>query len=305
MAGTTTLTRRSRRWHLRYSTAIALFVADLEAARKSPATIHGYRSDLLKFGKVLRRDTVHDITPDVIREAMRLWSSYDLAQNTLFRRQTAIRAFCKWGRKQQRFWMENPTDLVTAIPQAARLPRPFEREEAERIWTLELPAVEDLGRALLFFTGLRVTSICTLSVGSVSGDMRQLRAVGKKGREQVVEAHPILSDKLAAHLITRPGARPYEPLLCYASGRRLTRRTIEKWTQRWGGLAGVVPCVPHRFRHAFGTALLEATNNLRTVQEAMGHASINSTIIYTKIKSTAVRDAILKLPWGRPPEEAG
>jgi integrase/recombinase XerC len=283
---------------VRFSTAIGLFVADLEAAKKSPATVHGYRSDLLKFLLMLRRDTVLDVTPEAIREAMRTWSSRDLAQNTLFRRQTAIRAFCKWGRTQQRFWMENPTDLVTAIPQAARLPRPFEREEAERIWALELPAVEDLGRALLFFTGLRVTSICTLSVGSVSGDMRQLRAVGKKGREQVVEAHPILSDKLAAHLITRSGARPYEPLLCSASERRLTRRAVEKWTKRWGELAGVAPCVPHRFRHAFATALLDATNNLRTVQEAMGHAAISSTMIYTKLRSTAVREAILKLPWG-------
>jgi site-specific recombinase XerC len=282
---------------LRFSTAIDLFIKDLEAAKKSPATVHGYRSDLLKFGKVLRRDTVLDVTPEVIREAMRLWSSYDLAQNTLFRRQTAIRTFCKWGRKQQRFWMENPTDLVDAIPQGECLPRPFEREEADRIWALELPPMEDLARALLFFTGLRVTSLCTLSVGSVSGDMAQLRAVGKKGRVQVVEAHPVLSDKLAAHLVTRPGARAYEPLLCSVTGKRLTRRTIEKWTKAWGEQAGVANCVPHRVRHSFGTDLLEATDNLRTVQEAMGHVSIRSTQIYTRVKSSTVRAAILKLPY--------
>ena len=176
---------------MRFSRAIELFVADLEAAKKSPATIHGYRSDLLKFLLMLRRDTVLDVTPEAIRDAMRTWSSRDLAQNTLFRRQTAIRTFCKWGRKQQRFWIENPTDLVDAIPQGECLPRPFERDEADRLWALELPAVEDLARALLFFTGLRVTSLCTLSIGSVSGDMRQLRAVGKKGRARVEEHHDL------------------------------------------------------------------------------------------------------------------
>jgi len=284
---------------VRFSRAIALFVADLEATKKSPETIRGYTKDLWIFHKTLRRDTVLDITPETIREAMRRWSSDDVAQNTLYRRQTAIRSFCKWGRKQQRLWMENPTDLVDAIPQGECLPRPFEREEADRIWALELPAVEDLARALLFFTGLRVTSLCLLSVGSVSGDMSQLRAVGKKGRVQVVEVHPALSDKLAAHLVTRPGARAYEPLLASVTGKRLTRRTIEKWTKSWGEQAGVTPCVPHRFRHLFGTDLLEATDNLRTVQEAMGHVSIKSTQIYTRVKSSTVRAAILKLPYPR------
>src|SRR5678815_3241368 len=117
MAATQELSRRSRRWAVRFSRAIALFVADLEATKKSPETIRGYTKDLWIFHKTLRRDTVLDITPETIREAMRRWSSDDVAQNTLYRRQTAIRSFCRWGRKQQRLWMENPTDLVDAIPQ--------------------------------------------------------------------------------------------------------------------------------------------------------------------------------------------
>ena len=52
-------------------------------------------------------------------------------------------------------------------------------------------------------------------------------------------------------------------------GRPLDRRTLQKWTRRWGTVAEVPGCTPHRFRHAFGTALLEATQDLRLVQEAI------------------------------------
>lgn len=290
-------TTLSRRWNMRFSKAIDTFIADLEAAKKSPATRHGYQTDLLKLLPLLRRDTVLDITPEALRDAMRTWSSQGLAQNTLFRRQTAIRAFCRWARKQ-RMWAENPTDLMDTIGQAECLPRPFEREEADRIWALELPPVEDLCRALLLFTGLRVEGVCSLTIAAVSADMSQLRAMGKRGRVQMIEVHPILADKLAAHLLTRQGAKPYDPLLARPSGLRISRRTVEKWTQRWGQAVNVLHCTPHRFRHLFGSELLESTGNLRTVQEAMGHASIRSTQIYTRVRSSTVRAAILTLPWG-------
>jgi site-specific recombinase XerC len=281
-----------------FTAAIDLFVHDLEAAKKSPATVRGYREDLHHFSHQLPRDTVLAITPETITSALHAWSARGLGRNTIFRRQTAIRAFCRWGRKQ-RLWLENPADLVDGVHQEECLPRPFEPAEAERIWALELPDVEDLARALLMFTGLRVGSICALNVGGVNADMLQLRVVVKRGRTQAVEVHPILATKLAAHLLTRTGAKAYDPLLCYPSGKRLNRRTIQKWTARWGATCEppVPNCTCHRFRHLFGSTLLDQTSNLRTVQEALGHASIRSTQQYTRIRSSQVREAILKLPW--------
>ncbi len=289
---------------MHFTAAIDLFVTSLEAARSSAATIRGYREDLQHFKNQLPRDTVLAITPETITAALHAWSARGLGRNPIYRRQTAIRAFCRWGRKQ-RLWLENPADLVDGVRQEECLPRPFEPAEAERLWALELPDVEDLARALLLFTGLRVGSICALNVGGVNADMLQLRVVVKRGRHQVVEVHPILATKLAAHLLTRTGAKPYDPLLCYPSGKRLNRRTVQKWTERWGAMAEppVPKCTPHRFRHLFGSTLLDQTSNLRTVQEAMGHASVRSTQAYTRIRSSQVRDAIINLPWGRPPEE--
>ncbi len=286
---------------MHFTAAIDLFVTSLEAARSSAATIRGYREDLHHFSHQLPRDTVLAITPETITNALHAWSARGLGRNTIYRRQTAIRAFCRWGRKQ-RLWLENPADLVDGVRQEECLPRPFEPAEAERIWALELPDVEDLARALLLFTGLRVGSICALNVGGVNADMLQLRVVVKRGRHQVVEVHPILATKLAAHLLTRTGAKPYDPLLCYPSGKRLNRRTIQKWCTRWSELSGVVPCTPHRFRHTLASTLLDQTSNLRVVQEALGHASVRSTQIYTRVRSSQVRDAILKLPWGTPKE---
>jgi integrase len=62
---------------------------------------------------------------------------------------------------------------------------------------LDLPAVEDLARALLVYTGGRVSMVCSLVIGNVSFDPPQLRAVVKGGRTQGIERHPVLADKLA------------------------------------------------------------------------------------------------------------
>lgn len=288
---------------MRFSDAIDKFRDDLEAQKKSPRTYEGYRHDLLKLRALLPRDTVYVLTLDVLREAMRTWSVAGLAQNTLKSRQTAIRAFCRWG-LARRLWTENPAAGLDLIPQPDALPRPFEAGEVARLFALELPADEDLARALLFFTGLRVSSICALTIGAISLEPPQLRAVGKKGRLQAVELHPALADKLAAHLITRPGARSYEPLLARQNGLPVRPRAVQRWMQAWGRMTDppVLHCTPHRARHTFGSELLDATANLRTVQEALGHRSVQSTQIYTRVRSQTVREAILRLPWGKNPE---
>jgi site-specific recombinase XerD len=179
------------------------------------------------------------------------------------------------------------------------LPRPFTREECERLLALELTPDEDLIRALLLFTGQRVSTVCGITVGAITLDPPTIRVRLKGGREQVIPMHPVLADKVAAHLLSRAGVRAYTPLVSYRNGKPLSRSTVERWTQRWGAEAEVPKCIPHRFRHSYATELLEATSDLRVVQEALGHQSIVSTQIYTRVRSERLRQAVNLLPWGK------
>jgi site-specific recombinase XerC len=77
----------------------------------------------------------------------------------------------------------------------------------------------------------------------------------------------------------------------------VTPRLVQTWMQRWGQRAGVGACTPHRARHTFGTRLLEATGDLRLVQEALGHKTITSTQVYTRVSSPRLRAAVGGIQW--------
>jgi site-specific recombinase XerD len=89
-------------------------------------------------------------------------------------------------------------------------------------------------------------------------------------------------------------------LLRQDNGRRYTRKRAEQITHEWGARAKVRDCTPHRFRHTFGTRLLEQVHDLRVVQEALGHRDIKSTTVYTKVTSERLSSAIARLNWPSP-----
>lgn len=284
---------------MRLSRAIQEFLTDLKIAKKAPNTIRARESDLQRLLATLPTDALGALTPDAIRRAFQLWSESSLGQATLHRRHTSVRSFARWGRRR-RYWLDDPMADVPVIGRPDSLPRPFTREECERLLALELPPDEDLVRALLFFTGQRVSTVCGITIGAVTLDPPTIRVRLKGGREQVIPMHPVLADKVAAQLLSLAGARSYQPLVSYRNGKALSRSTVERWTKRWGVEADVPTCIPHRFRHQFATELLEQTGDLRLVQEALGHQSIQSTVIYTRVRNERLRQAIGKLPWGRP-----
>jgi site-specific recombinase XerD len=283
---------------MRISRAIQEFLTDLKIAKKSPNTVRARESDLLRLQSTLPADAIGALTPDAIRRAFHLWSESSLGLATLHRRHTSVRTFTRWGRRR-RYWLDDPMDGVPVVGRPDSLPRPFTREECERLLALEIVPDEDLVRSLLLFTGQRVSAVCGLTVGSITLDPPTIRVRLKGGREQVIPMHPVLAAKVAAHLLTKAGARAYMPLVSYRNGKPLSRSTVERWTQRWGAEAGVPKCIPHRFRHSYATELLEATSDLRVVQEALGHQSIVSTQIYTRVRSERLRQAVNLLPWGR------
>jgi len=178
------------------------------------------------------------------------------------------------------------------------LPRPFSRDEAERLLALPLGPQDRVLRALLFFTGLRVTPICTLKIGDLSFSPPAIRAVVKGNRTQVIEMHDVLRELLYNWTLEHTSLEPQAPLLRQRSGKPLTRRMVERTCHEWGSVAKVPTCLPHRFRHTFATGLLQAGVDIRVIKEALGHADLRSTQVYTEVTQEMVRGAIQRLDWG-------
>jgi site-specific recombinase XerD len=140
-----------------------------------------------------------------------------------------------------------------------------------------------------------------IRVGDVSEHPPQLRVTVKGSKVQVLDIHPETAAVLAAYILTSTDLKASTPLFRSRTGRVMTRRELEAMTARWGQLAGVPDCRPHRCRHSYATALLRAGVDLRIIQQLLGHEDIKSTVIYTEVANPVTAAAVLRLPWyGKP-----
>jgi integrase/recombinase XerC/integrase/recombinase XerD len=148
---------------------------------------------------------------------------------------------------------------------------------------------------LAYSSGLRAEEIVTLAVGGLDFDGEQVRIEGKGGKTRFV---PVGETALAALTAYLERARPAlaetgEPALFVSkSGRALStsdvRRRLRVWARR-SAVAGRVH--PHALRHSFATHLLDGGADLRSIQELLGHASISTTQVYTRVESARLKSA--------------
>jgi site-specific recombinase XerD len=206
---------------------------------------------------------------------------------------------------------QNPADLVTAPKRPKTLPRVLKHEEIE-ILLDRIPAVTPLevrDRALLelaYSSGLRAEELVTVEVGAIDFDDETVRVEGKGGKTRIV---PVGEHALAAISRYLDRARPalqvekaensaalQQPLFLSKTGRRLSTSDVRRRLRTWTRVSqGRVPALgqahPHTLRHSFATHLLEGGADLRAIQELLGHATISTTQVYTRVESVRLRAA--------------
>jgi site-specific recombinase XerD len=199
----------------------------------------------------------------------------------------------------------NPADLVATPRRPARLPRVLKAQEAAALLD-SIPASGPLqlrDRAmfeLAYGCGLRVEELVTLGCSDVDHDGEQLRVEGKGRKTRYVPVGEVALGAVREYLqrgrpalILAAGAgAARERLLLSKSGRPLgtsdVRRRLRTWTARAGVGGGASP---HALRHSFATHLLDGGADLRTIQELLGHASVSTTQVYTRVESARLKSA--------------
>jgi integrase/recombinase XerC len=142
---------------------------------------------------------------------------------------------------------------------------------------------------VLYGAGLRVSEAAALDLADLDRDRYGALLVsvrrGKGGKSRTVPLGAKAQEAIDAWLPARAAiARDADALFVNKAGQRLTARSMQRETSRWRIAAGVVEkATPHSLRHSFATHLLDGGVDLRSIQELMGHASLSSTQIYTKI----------------------
>jgi integrase/recombinase XerC/integrase/recombinase XerD len=309
-----------------WAAAVATLAADLRRRDAAPRTRSAYRLDASQFAVWAQHASLEPATVGArdVRRYVASLSREGLAPASTARKLAALRALFASQREHGAI-AENPADLVSSPRRASPLPRVLSAREAGRLLD-GIPASDPLAlrdRAifeLAYGCGLRAEEIVTLTIEAIEHDAEQVRVEGKgrksrfvpageqalaavedyvqRGRGALLAAGARAGAAGTAHTAcsraaTAPAAATARSGVLFLSrnGRPLgtgdVRRRLARWTRR----AGIEGVSPHALRHSFATHLLDGGADLRSIQEMLGHASVSSTQIYTRVESARLRSA--------------
>ena len=283
-----------------WEAALASYARELRTRGASPATLRAYGRDLLELAAwaTERGRGPGDLAYRDLRSYAAALSERRLAKSSITRKLAAVRGFhahlVDIGAAAS-----NPADLLPAQKRGSRLPRVLGRDEVAALLD-RIPATNPLevrDRALFelaYSSGLRADEIVSLDLGDVEFESETVRTTGKGRKTRVVPIGEPAQRALTRYLETARralGPAADDPALFVSRrGRRLSasdvRRRLDKWV-REAAVAGRLS--PHTLRHSFATHLLEGGADLRSIQELLGHSSVSTTQVYTRVEPSRLR----------------
>jgi site-specific recombinase XerD len=301
-----------------WTVAIELLQEDLRRRNAAERTRRAYAIDLRQFASwaQARGFAPADVGVRDVRRYVARLSEGGVAPASTARKLAAVRGLFTSQREHGRI-SGSPADLVATPRQPSRLPRVLKASEIGRLLE-SVPASTPLelrDRAmfeLAYACGLRAEELVSLGIGDVDWDGEQLRVEGKGRKTRYLPVGELAlvalreyCDRARTALAVAAGDMPADrprtavragvaggPLFLSRSGRRLStsdvRRRLRKWTTRAGVAGGASP---HALRHSFATHLLDGGADLRSIQELLGHASVSTTQVYTRVESARLKSA--------------
>ncbi len=212
-----------------------------------------------------------------------------LAPRSVQRRLSAVRTFFGFLIREGQL-KHNPGLEVRAPKTARTLPGTLDADQVGRLLAIEAQdplAVRDLAlMELLYSSGLRLAEIIGLDLGDVDFAEHLVRVTGKGRKTRLVPVGRQAREALQRWLHERGAiAKPAETALFTGrNGARIGPRAVQARVAGWARRQGLpVHVHPHLFRHSFASHLLESSQDLRGVQEMLGHADISTTQVYTHL----------------------
>jgi integrase/recombinase XerC/integrase/recombinase XerD len=283
-----------------WAESLTAYDRDLSGRGAAERTRRAYAVDLGQFVEWAGERGPGELRHRDVRRYAAGLSSGGAAPATVARKLAAIRGLFDFLVRTERVG-QNPADLVSSPKREEKLPQVLSTEQMRSL--LEgIPAQTPLqlrDRAMLelaYSCGLRCEEIVNLDLGALDFETEQLRVLGKGSKERIL---PV--GEPAQRALRRYGERgrhalvadPREQALFLSkSGRRLSNSDVTRRLGLWVREAALAAGVsPHSLRHSFATHLLEGGADLRVIQELLGHASISTTQVYTRVDAARLRDA--------------
>ena len=274
-------------------------------------TVSNYKRDIERYRLDLESHGINDLktikSADIERHLADLSagtvSGKPAAASSIARASAAIRSFHTFVSATSPD-IDNPAARITSPKQGSHLPQALSVEQvsalldAARVGDDVISLRESALLELLYATGARVSEAVGLALDDLDLDeeLPVIRLFGKGRKERIVPLGSYAKAAIEAYIVrSRPvlaqRGQGSPSLFLNSRGRALSRQSAWEIIQRVAGRAGIDEDIsPHTLRHSFATHLLEGGASIRDVQELLGHASVQTTQIYTRVTPTTLKE---------------
>ncbi len=265
---------------------------------RSPNTLQAYAGDLTEYFEYLKplKKDIYTATERDIQEYVWELLNLGMAPASVKRKLVSIRGIHTYLEVEE-IRAENPAKEVEMPKVGAAMPKSL--EEAEVFSLIDSISIDTpLGirnKAIvetLYGTGIRIAELVGMSLGDLDNDL--LRVIGKGNKERIVPLGSMAQNALN-NWLSSSGRAKLEPriwanrsdsqaVFLNSRGRRITRVGVWDMLKKQSLLAGLGKSIsPHVLRHCFATHLLDNGADIRSIQELLGHVSIKTTQVYTRV----------------------
>ena len=257
---------------------------------RADSTIASYKRDLKKFLDWVIRNglTMQTLGESDIILFLRHLQAVGYSESTITRTMVSVRSLYTFM-DVEGLRTGNPTKSIELPRVPKGLPKAISEQEVNEL----LAAIEGddpvarRDRAILeilYGTGARITELVSLSLSDIDRTENLLKVLGKGNKERMLPVGKYAKDAILRWLeIRNENINSTDALFTNKYGKRISVRAMQQRIYKISIAQGMSPVSPHMLRHSFATHILESSGDLRSIQEMLGHSSLSTTQIYTKL----------------------
>jgi integrase/recombinase XerC len=256
----------------------------------SENTTNSYQRDLKKFSKFLETSNINNFE-NLTEEMCSAWIAdlfqHNVSARSIQRHISSAKGFFNYLKKNS-LVSNSPFELINSPKSPSHLPNILSPEEVSQLLNFkpknsqekrDLAIIE-----LIYSSGLRVSEAVNSNLSDFEDDKNFLRVLGKGSKTRLVPVGRYAKSAINDWIIEREKLLTKDDaLFVNLRGSRITTRSVQERIKNIALMQGLPPVNPHMLRHSFATHLLESSGDLRSIQELLGHSSLSTTQIYTRL----------------------
>ena len=256
----------------------------------SKNTTNSYQRDLNKFSKFLEASGVNNFG-NLTEEMCSAWIAdlflHNVSARSIQRHISSAKGFFNYLKKSG-LVTNSPFELINSPKSPSHLPNILSPEEVSQLLNFKPKNAQekrDLAIIeLIYSSGLRVSEAVNVNLGDFEDNKTFLRVMGKGSKTRLVPVGRYAKNAIEDWMIERDKlSTKDDSLFVNLRGNRITTRSVQERLKNIAIMQGLPPVNPHMLRHSFATHLLESSGDLRSIQELLGHSSLSTTQIYTRL----------------------